>query len=418
MQVNDLARLANIALRGMTLGSKFLLIFLLAHFLTPAELGLYGLLVATVGYALYLLGLDFYTYTTRELLRRPRDHWGGLLKDQGALVIVLYAMFLPLLLIIFAVDLLPWHFAGWFFALLILEHLNQEFMRLLVAISEQLMASLTLFLRSGAWAVVIIALMFLEPAARNIEAVLVAWTIGGLSACLLASLKLCQLRIGGWCKRIDWAWIRAGIKVALPFLVATLAIRGVYTLDRYWLEALAGLEVLGAYVLFIGIANAMMSFLDAGVFAFSYPALISAFQQNRFAEFRQELIKLMVQTVALAGAFSILAWLLIDPLLNWLGKPLYIEQKGLFPWVLLATILYALGMVPHYALYAQNCDRSIIFSHIASLLVFIMSTWVVSLYWSGLAVPIGLCASFFSILVWKSFAYFRYASGPFRSLQS
>jgi O-antigen/teichoic acid export membrane protein len=122
----------------------------------------------------------------------------------------------------------------------------------------------------------------------------------------------------------------------------------------------------------------------------------------------------MVQTVALAGAFSILAWLLIDPLLNWLGKPLYIEQKGLFPWVLLATILYALGMVPHYALYAQNCDRPIIFSHIASLLVFIMSTWVVSLYWSGLAVPIGLCASFFSILVWKSFAYFRYASGPFR----
>jgi O-antigen/teichoic acid export membrane protein len=418
MQIGSLARLVNIALRGMTLGSKFLLIFFLARFLTPAELGLYGLLAATIGYALYLLGLDFYTYTTRELLKRPREQWGGLLKDQGALIVVLYAIFLPLLLLIFAMDLLPWHFAGWFIALLALEHLNQELMRLLVAISEQLMASTALFLRSGAWAVVIVVLMFLEPATRNIEAVFAAWTIGGLSACLLACVKLSQLRMGGWRKRIDWAWIQAGIKVALPFLVATLAIRGVYTLDRYWLEALSGLEVLGAYVLFIGIANAMMSFLDAGVFAFSYPGLIRAFQQNRPAEFRQELKRLITLTVVLSGAFSIAAWLLIDPLLSWLDKPLYIEQKDLFPWVLLATFLYALGMIPHYALYAQSRDKPIIYSHIVSLVVFIVATWLVSLHWSNLAVPIGLCIAFFSILVWKSYAYFRLAPSPFRPLQS
>ena len=77
MQINHLARLVSIVLRGMTLGSKFLLIFILARFLTPAELGLYGLLAATIGYALHLLGLDFYTYTTRELLKRPREEWGG-----------------------------------------------------------------------------------------------------------------------------------------------------------------------------------------------------------------------------------------------------------------------------------------------------------------------------------------------------
>lgn len=76
-------RLINIALRGMTLGSKFLLIFFLARFLEPAELGLYGLLVATIGYALYLLGLDFYTYSTREILKRERNEWGGLLKNQA-----------------------------------------------------------------------------------------------------------------------------------------------------------------------------------------------------------------------------------------------------------------------------------------------------------------------------------------------
>jgi len=60
-----------------------------------------------------------------------------------------------------------------------------------------------------------------------------------------------------------------------------------YTLDRYWLDALAGLEVMGAYVPFMRIANAMLPFLDAGVIAFSYPKLITALQQASSAEFRQ-----------------------------------------------------------------------------------------------------------------------------------
>ena len=120
----------NIALRGITLASKFLLIFFLAKFLEPAELGLYGLLTVTIGYALYLLGFDFYTFTTREILKRERHEWGGLLKDQGALSLVLYVIVLPLLSLIFLEGLLPWSVAGWFFILLVLEHLTQELGRL------------------------------------------------------------------------------------------------------------------------------------------------------------------------------------------------------------------------------------------------------------------------------------------------
>lgn len=54
-RVNYLDRLLNLALRGMMLAAKFLLILFLARFLEPSELGLYGLLVAAIGYALYKL---------------------------------------------------------------------------------------------------------------------------------------------------------------------------------------------------------------------------------------------------------------------------------------------------------------------------------------------------------------------------
>ena len=417
MPARNITRLANIALRGMTLASKFLLIFFLARFLEPAELGLYGLLVATIGYALYLLGLDFYTFTTREILKRERNVWGGLLKDQGALTLLLYAVFIPLLLLVFSTDSLPWSVAGWFFALLVLEHLNQELMRLLIAISEPLLASLVLFLRSGIWALAVTLVMIFTPETRNLDSVLAAWTLGGLSAFLLAAWRLYRLRIGGWRKRIDWLWIRQGIKIALPLLVATLALRGLFTLDRYWLEALAGLEVLGAYVLFMGVANAMMSFLDAGVFAFIYPGLISAFQKQSKDAFRQGVKKLFIQTASFSLIFAVMALLLIGPLLDWLDKPLYREQQGMFPWILTATVLYALGMIPHYALYAQGQDRPIIHSHIVSLIVFIPATWLFSKQWPHIAIPLGLCVAFFLILLWKLQAYFRLTPMPYRSLQ-
>jgi O-antigen/teichoic acid export membrane protein len=418
MLANNITRLINIALRGMTLASKFLLIFFLARFLEPAELGLYGLLAATIGYALYLLGFDFYTFTTREILKHDRSEWGGLLKDQGALSLVLYAIFLPLLSLVFFKGLLPWHVASWFFALLVLEHLTQELGRLFIAISEQLLASIVLFLRSGIWAVAVTALMFFAPELRSLNVVLGAWTVGGIAALLLGAYRLNQLGIAGWHKKIDWSWIRKGLKVAIPLLVATLAIRGVFTLDRYWLGALAGLDILGAYVLFMGICNALMSFLDAGVFAFIYPGLISAYNKQDSDAFRQGLRKMLIQTLLLTIVFAAFAIVLITPLLNWLNKPLYFEHQDLFQWLLLATLLYAVGMVPHYALYAQGQDRPIIHSHIASLVCFIPTTWLLSTHWPYLAVPLGLCTAFALILLWKSWAYFVLTPTQYRLFQS
>ena len=410
-------RLASIALRGITLVSKFLLIIFLVRFLEPSEIGLYGLLVVTISYALYPLGLDFYTFTTREILKHERSEWGGILKDQGALTLVTYSIFLPLLLLIFSTDSLPWNVAGWFFALLLLEHLNQELTRLLIAISEPLLASLALFLRSGIWVIAVTVWMFITPDVRDLDTVLLAWTVGGGSALLLVVWRLYLLKVGGWRKRVNWEWIRKGVKIALPFLLATLAVRGLFTLDRYWLEAIAGLEVLGVYVLFVGITNAMISFLDAGVFAFSYPGLISAFQQQRPEVFRQGVKRLFMQTVGFSLIFAMLALLLIGPLLDWLDKPLYREQQGIFLWVLIAALLYALGMIPHYSLYAQGKDRPIIYSHIAGLGIFIPATWLFSNVWPYIAIPLGLCVAFSLILLWKSVAYFWLTSAQYRLLQ-
>lgn len=418
MLVRNFQQFSNMAIRGLTLVSKFLLIFFLARFLEPQELGLYGLLAATIGYSLYLLGFDFYTYSTRELLKSKREHWGGVLKAQGALTIILYVIFLPLLSLIFINNLLPMRLFAWFFILLVFEHLNQEIGRLLIAVSDQIYASLVLFLRSGLWAVAVAIIMYYAPQARDLSVVFAAWSLGGLAALVLGIIRIKSMGLSGWGEKIDWGWITRGLKVAFALLLATLAVRGVFTLDRYWVQELVGMQLLGAYVLFMGVSMALMSFLDAGVFAFIYPGLISAYQKGNPEIFRRGMIKLSQQTIFVSGAFAVIALLVIGPLLVWLNKPLYVEQQGLFVWILIATLLYALGMIPHYGLYAQGRDRPIIYSHIASLIIFIATTWSAAQYSPHIAVPLGLCASFFCVLCWKSWSYHRLTPTPYRLFQS
>ncbi|QSB41468.1 hypothetical protein JTY93_08970 [Pseudomonas hygromyciniae] len=77
----------------MTLISKFVLIFFLAKFLQASEVGLYGLLSATIGYALYVVGFEFYNFATREMIGENPKLWLGMIRDQLVLYLILYFVF-------------------------------------------------------------------------------------------------------------------------------------------------------------------------------------------------------------------------------------------------------------------------------------------------------------------------------------
>jgi len=400
-----LRRYLNIILRITTLGTRFVFIIALAKFLDPVEVGLYGLYTASIGYALYFVGLDFYAYVTREILSYPRTDRGHIIKAQAALSGCLYVIVLPvstyLLIWTDTPTLLIWCFAP----ILILEHFNQEISRLLIALSRQLTASIVLFFRQGSWAIAAVVLMGLNSESRSLGVVLVLWIVAGFVAALLGAWAVFRLNMGGWRVAVNWQWVRRGIITSLGFLVATIALRSIQTFDRYWLELLGGLELVGAYVLFMGIAGTLLTLLDAGVFAFTYPDLIRHNLQERHDLARALIRKAMLQTVGVIAVFAVVSLIALPYLLVWISDPVYQTNIWLYPWLLTAMILSALSMIPHYGLYAKGQDKPIICSHLVALGTFVAVTWLLSVSYAMLAVPIGLNMAFFVILIWKSTAY-------------
>jgi O-antigen/teichoic acid export membrane protein len=332
----DLDRLLNIGLRVTTLTTRFAFIFVLAKFVDPTLVGYYGLFTVSIGYALYLVGLDFYTYATREIIRASAWERGPMIKGQMALSGGLYIVVLLTSLVILGMADWPGHLYWWFAPILLLEYVNQEISRLLIALSQQLTASLVLFLRQGSWAIVIVALFAFVPESRNLELVFALWTASGVAAAGLGAWKLSRLEIAGWRPPVNWRWVRRGIAVSMSFLVATLALRGIQTFDRYWLEHLGGVELVAAYVLFIGMAGSLLVFLDAGIFAFTYPELIRLHLEDARAQARAVVRRALWQTILCIAAFGAVSWYLLPHLLHWIGNPLYEREIGIYPWVLAA----------------------------------------------------------------------------------
>lgn len=401
-------RALNISLRGVTLASRFLFIFFVAKYLNPSDLGLYGIFTATVGYALYFVGLDFYVYTTREILKNGRDKWGGYLKNQISLSSVLYVVLIITLAAAMMTDKISSEQALWFIGILILEHINQEISRLLVAINKQTAASALLFIRQGLWAIVLVAMMWLQWIPGNLSSIYTLWFTSGVISLIAGVVLLKKIKMGGWNTKINYAWIKDGIKVSGLFLIATLALRGLQTIDRYWVQYLNGLEVVGAYVLFIGMASTLMTFLDAGVFSFSYPTLINMYNQGDKKGFQQHLYKMSLTTIVITLIFIVVSLTLMPYLIAWTGKDIFNGYLEIYYILLVATVCNALGMIVHYALYAIGKDKVIIISHIGSLLVFAVTVYSLQNWNKVVAVPLGMVAAFLFIFVFKLAAYIKY----------
>jgi O-antigen/teichoic acid export membrane protein len=399
---------ANLCLRALTLAMRFLLVVILAKFLSVAEVGFYGLFAAAIFYGVLFFGLDMYVFTTREIAKTGKETAGSQLKDQAIIVVFAYLALAPLTLALLPRLGLPSSLIYWFVPILIFEHLNQEIFRLLTVLQEQLTASLLLFIRQGSWVLILIALFWSQAEARSLEAVLMLWLGASVLAALGGIWKLSRLGLGGWTARVDWGWIRRGLKIAGLFLIATLALRAIQTFDRFFLEGLMGIEVVGAYVLFVSLAAAMTAFMDAAVFAFKYPRLLTLVDAPSQQEFQSEVRQMAMQAALGIAVFIALSVLCLPVLLNWIDKPAYRDFTELFYWALAASGVFTLSMVPHYVLYAKGRDTTILFSQLAAMLIFFAASALIASHSPLYAVPIGVMLAMSTLLVCKTAACGRF----------
>src|SRR5437870_228660 len=197
-------------LRGLTLASRFLLSLLLARMLSPAEMGQYGLLTATLAFALLAIGLEFYSYTLREMV--PATPAGRTRIIAGQITLAVMALLVVGVLVLAAVlaGLFPSRLAPSFLLILLTEHISLEATRILIITWRPVRAYIGVFFRGGIWVYAMAVLMFTTPSMRTLETVLIWWAGGGLASIAFSAISLSDLPwrdLRGY--RPDWSVIIA-----------------------------------------------------------------------------------------------------------------------------------------------------------------------------------------------------------------
>lgn len=387
-------RVLNVFLRLASAGSRFVLLLVLARLLSPAEVGHYGLFLATVILGIAFMGAEFYAFGNRELLRLGRERWSFVVQHCLLAWSLVYLLMAPALLLVAPLwrqeGISPW----WLPAILVVEHLCQESNRLLIAMGRPLTASSLMFLRMGAWVWVLLPWMWLDPASRRLDAVFLAWFCGAALS-LLVAIALIRREIGPWRRwPTDWRWLRRGAGIGLLYLASSFAYRGMFAVDRYFVQHLVGAEQLGVYVLYIGLATAIITVIEPAILAFLNPRLVASWQTGDLASYRRIFRELRWSVLALSTLLALAIALLAPWLLAWTGKSAYLQDLDLLWLLLLMVWVCANGSALDSALYARGQDRALTGATVATFALFLALVPALAALDRGLAVATALLLAF------------------------
>lgn len=398
----------NLSIRGATIVFKSLLIFYIAKNFTVSDMAIYGLFTVTILYFLYFIGLDLYIFFSRELVHISTEKWGGKLKH----IILIYALmyFLSLFLIYYIIELkiIPSNLGLVFVFILFIEHINQEFSRLMILKGDVLRSTIINFIRYAAWTPILIVLFYFNFIEKSLNNIFIFWALFGAIAiiCNLVSFK--SYKIKNWEEKIELKWLLKGVSICLPFLLGTLALRGLTTVDRYFLEHNFSAEYLASYVFYGSFVAVIATIVDSLVLSYSYPKLLKYYNSEMREEYNKEIKSMLTQTIKYSLGFSLILYYLTFFIIKFIIKnEIYLINMHSFILMLVASVVMSISMVPHYILYSQKKDKLIIFIHVLSFLIFVIILFFLHEYFSAVIVPIMLLLVNVFILVTKSFFALR-----------
>lgn len=359
----------NISLRILTLIGKFILLFVLAKYLSMEELGIFGLFTTTITLSTLLIGLDFYNFSIREIVTN-RDRIADYIFNQFIFHSFLYIVIFPILfIIIFYSGFIPSKYLIWFYSILIFEHISQEMFRLFTVLKKSFLANFILFVRSGIWIYVLLLIWFIRNFSISLDIIWKFWFLGSLLSVLIS---ISYLKKEGYIKKpkLDFLFIKRGVKTGLFFFIGTISYKIIEYSDRYMIDIFISKSAVGIYTFYSNIANVLNTIVFVSVIMIYYPRLM---EYVKYVDaFKKLSRKFLIYTFTVSMFVGVILIIGIYFILYLIEKRELFQYIPVFYLLVLANIILNLSFIPHYILYSMKRDKIIIYSSVIGALINIM----------------------------------------------
>lgn len=394
----------NLGIRGATLIGKFLLVYFLADQLTVEQNGVWGIFTTSIALSLYVVGLDFYTYSSRRILDFKEEDRSPMLRDQLVFYFISYLVLFPILGLLFVFNVIDIKFAIFFYAILIFEHLAQEAYRTFVVFSKPIIANIVLFLRTGSWAYLLLILWTAGvDELKSLRWIYLFWMCGGIAALVVSLFFLAKFKFKS-VKHIpiDWKWIKQGIKVSLLFFIGTVGYKIIEFADRYFIDFYHTKEEVGVYTFYANMCNIVETFVHTAVIIIFSPRLIETFHKSNY-DYRKTLAQFAKQVVIYTVLIGVALAILIIPLLKSLENDEYIRDYNAFVVLVLSKMVLNFSLIFHYILYVRKNDFPIIKATIIACVINILLNFILIPTMSIMGAALATLISFLIVMVMKMY---------------
>ncbi len=347
----------NILLRGLTLLSKFIFIFLLGKYAEDEYfLGEYGIIVTSISLIIYLVGFDYYVFNTREILK-SKDNIIEKVRNQFFFHLIIYILILPLTLsVIFYFEFIDIKYFLIVLILIISEHLGQELFRLYTTLEKSNLANLFFFIKSGFWVWVVLFDFFILKNELNLLKYLLIWAFCSWFSTVLSLMYLKRILCLKNFKfyKPDYNLIIKGVKKSSIFFISSLSFLVIQFSDRYMIDLFYGKKMVGVYSAYSQFINAIDVFVFSAIIMVMYPKLIQLFsKQDEYIK----VFKNFKNNILAASFFLILLSYFIAPILfGFLDKPSFITNIGTYNILLIGVFFLLMSYIFHYDLYIKKKD--------------------------------------------------------------
>lgn len=350
-------KLYNLAIRGSATIIKLAFTLFLGSIFTESEFGLYSLIISSIYITLIFIGFDIYLDCNRKVIQKEdsKDQ-SFILNNQLAAYIPFYFLF-SIVIFFIPERIIPKEFIFLFFSVTIIEHINSEIFRLLLALRKTVIANLLFFIRNGLWPLVILILYYFNFQ-FNISILLSYWLYASISG-LIIGLFFLRKKYKIDLSLIDKKTIIESYKYAFIFFIGTIAYKVVEFSDSYFIDYYLDKESVGVYSLYSQFGSVLNTIIFTIVISIGYPKLLKAIHSNNLKQIIKERNVMLMEIVIISILTLFGGYLLLDSLLAIIDKPLYFKFDYLFYLVIISNIIFNLSYVYHFIMIGYQKDFKI-----------------------------------------------------------
>jgi len=390
-------------LRAASMLGKLALVLYFSKYGTFDDLGVYGLFLSSVGLLNYLQGLEFNTYTAREIVNQDRIKAARMVTDQTFVHLLTYGIAMPLSLLVFVGGFLSWEYLLYFLWIAIFTHLGQEVSRLLIIFASTTEAYIVSFLIHGLWACIAIVVFLIEPDYATLDTIFILWgafSVVGLTSGIFFLKK--TRRFGRVSFNIDWAWIKRGLQVCHKFFIGVMAIKMIELSDRFFIKYFHSESLVGVYTFYGSVANIVQEFVYTGAIVLLIPKLLTSYKEKNSNMYEASLRELKSKVWKFSFVIVVLIITMMSLLIPYLERDLLSQNYNSFLLLVISSFIFNVSLVPHYKLYMAAQDSALMWSALVGVVLNIFLNYFLIPSNGALGAAVATIISFSSMFACKA----------------